>query len=263
MAIEVFNRYENKYMLDTRTFAQLELRLSDYMELDAFNKTHETYTITNLYYDTEDNHLIRSSLAKPKYKEKLRLRAYGVPDMDSQVYIEIKKKFRGLVNKRRSSLTLDEAYNFIRTSTPPAPMPYHNRQVLNEVDYMLHTHKLKPALYLAYNRRAYFGIGQHDIRVSFDRNIRSRRYDLALESGDYGKTLLERDQWLMEIKVAQSIPLWLCRLLSEYKIYPASFSKYGTEYKQMLANQIQQEAVHFIPGTNSKIYIPQRVAANI
>lgn len=113
MAIEVFNRYENKYLLDNEAYYKFYNQLLEYMELDDFNKQHEFYSITNLYYDTEHNTLIRNSLAKPKYKEKLRLRAYGVPNQDTKVYLEIKKKVFGLVNKRRTSLKLNEAYDFV------------------------------------------------------------------------------------------------------------------------------------------------------
>ncbi len=234
MAIEVFNRYENKYILDAATVPMLQSRLLEHMRPDAYNEDRETYTITNLYYDTPDSHLIRTSLAKPKYKEKLRLRAYGIAAPDAKVYVEIKKKVAGLVNKRRSALKLQEAYAFLESGILPKAQPYQNRQVLREIDYMLQIHALQPALYLAYDRRAYFGIAQPDLRISFDRKIRTRRYDLSLEAGDHGALLLAPDRWVMEIKVAQSIPFWLSRLLSDYQIYPASFSKYGTEYRQTL-----------------------------
>ncbi len=223
------------------------------MRLDAYNREKETYTITNLYYDTPDNHLIRTSLQKPKYKEKLRLRAYGVPDSDAKVYVEIKKKVAGLVNKRRSALKLDEVHAFLASGVLPEERPYQNRQVLREITYLLQNHDLCPALYLAYDRRAYFGIEQPDLRVSFDRNIRTRRYDLALEAGDYGTPLLDGNYWLMEIKVAQSIPVWLCKLLSEYQIYPISFSKYGTEYRKTLEEaNIPNFVYSFIPQITAR-----------
>ncbi len=256
MAIEVFNRYENKYMLDADTFEKLQNRLSDAMKLDAYNEKQETYPITNLYYDTPDNDVIRTSLQKPKYKEKLRLRAYGVPDSDAKVYVEIKKKVAGLVNKRRSALKLDEAYGFLTSAALPEERPDQNRQVLREINYLLQTHALRPALYLAYDRRAYFGIEQPDLRVSFDRNIRTRRFDLALEAGDYGAPLLDGDCWLMEIKVAQSIPIWLCRLLSEYQIYSTSFSKYGTEYQKTLeAAKSPRLVSHFFPQRAARPHV--------
>lgn len=237
MTIEVFNRYENKYLLGQDVLARLQERLSEYMELDEYNRQHETYTISNLYYDTPDSHLIRTSLQKPRYKEKLRLRAYGVPDADTKVYVEIKKKFRGLVNKRRSGLRLDEADEFLRTGNLPDAQPYQNRQVLREIAYMLEIYDLQPALYLAYDRKAFFGIGQHDLRISFDTNIRTRRDELSLTAGEHGTRLLPPGQWLMEIKTAQSIPRWLSAFLTENTIYPVSFSKYGAEYKQMLQNE--------------------------
>lgn len=238
MAIEVFNRYEQKYIVDTNTFLKLQDELPDYMELDTYNQLNETYSIANIYYDTDDSQLIRSSLAKPRYKEKLRLRAYGKPQADSRVYIEIKKKFSGLVNKRRSSIKLDDAYKFIASGVLPDFEPYMNQQVLCEIEYLLMQHKLSPKLFLSYDRKAYFSTGQHDLRISFDTNILTRRTDLKLESGIYGVPLLQKDKWIMEVKVSRSMPVWLAHLLAEYKIYPVSFSKYGTEYKHSLAGQV-------------------------
>jgi hypothetical protein len=230
--IETFNRYENKYLVSEKILTPLQRRLADYLEPDANNRTCATYAITNLYYDTADSHLIRTSLAKPKYKEKLRLRAYGVPESDAKVFVEIKKKVGGLVNKRRSAMKLHEAYGFLQSGAMPEICLGMNRQVVSEIAYILTTHDLQPSLYLAYDRRAY--VGESDLRVSFDTNIRTRRCDLRLEAGTGGDPLLTDDLWLMEIKVARSIPLWLCRLLSEYRIYPVSFSKYGVAYQQEL-----------------------------
>lgn len=242
MAIEVFNRYESKYLVDFDTLNKIQERLQDYMELDSYNKEHEFYTISNIYCDTEDNALIRNSLSKPQYKEKLRLRAYGVPDKDSKVYLEIKKKFSGIVNKRRTTLKLQEAYDFINTGIQPEIKKYMNRQVLNEIEYLLGFYELKPKVYLAYDRKAMFCRNQHDLRITFDTNIRSRRYDLKLEKGDYGEPLLEKNLCLMEIKAEKTLPLWLVRMLSENKIFKTSFSKYGKEYQNMLIkNRIEME----------------------
>jgi len=129
MAVEIFNLYENKYLLGSEIFVKLESRISDWMELDAYNKQYELYSIANIYYDTPDSHLIRTSLGKPKYKEKLRIRYYGTPDSASKVYVEIKKKVAGLTNKRRSAMTLGEAVRFLETGQPPALRPEMNAQV--------------------------------------------------------------------------------------------------------------------------------------
>lgn len=234
MAIEVFNRYEHKYLMDKKTYEKVISVMDKHMELDKYNKNHEFYTIANIYYDTMDNHLIRNSLSKPVYKEKLRLRAYGVPDMSTKVFLEIKKKYNGIVNKRRTTLKLNEAYKFVSSGKKPGEKDYMNKQVLNEIAYFLKIYDLEPKLYLAYDRLAYFEKGNPDLRISFDHNIRSRRYDVHLEDGDYGEALLDDNLYLMEIKTAKAKPMWLTHMLTDLNIKRNSFSKYGTEFKNAI-----------------------------
>lgn len=236
MAIEVFNRYENKYLMDTKAFYNIYNDLMAYMEPDENNRDDKFYTISNLYYDSEHHSLIRTSLAKPKYREKLRIRSYGVPGSEDKVYLELKKKVFGLVNKRRTALQLNEAYEFVRTGQAPAYRKGMNRQVMQEIEYFLSRYELQPMVYLAYDRIALFCKGNRDLRITFDTNIRSRRHDLKLEAGDYGEQLLERGQWLMEVKAEKTIPVWLSRMLSEHQMYRTSFSKYGNEYKKSIRN---------------------------
>jgi SPX domain protein involved in polyphosphate accumulation len=240
MAIEVFNRYENKYLLDHKAYLNFYNHLLEHMELDDYNKQHEFYSITNLYYDTPNDTLIRNSLSKPKFKEKLRLRAYGVPNKDAKVYLEIKKKVFGLVNKRRTALKLHEAYDFVRTGLEPEFKDYMNKQVINEITYFLQRYDLQPKVYLAYERKALFCKNSRDLRITFDTNIRSRRYDLKLERGTHGEPLVENGQWLMEVKAEKTVPMWLSRMLSEHEMYRTSFSKYGNEYKKMLKNSKEE-----------------------
>ena len=234
MAIEVFNRHEQKYLLDEDTFQKVIEVMDEYMMPDKYNVNHKPYTISNIYFDTEDDYLIRTSLSKPNYKEKLRLRSYGVPSNDSQVFLEIKKKFNDIVNKRRTVLKLSEAYNFISSGKPPELKEYMNTQVLKEIEYFLQVYRLKPKVYLAYDRIAYFEKYNNDLRISFDKNIRTRRYDVALEDGDYGEALLPDGVYLMEVKTSKAMPLWLTDMLAKYNIKKRSFSKYGTEFTHQL-----------------------------
>lgn len=152
MAIEVFNRYEKKYLLDEVTFKNLLNRISDYMELDKYNKNGQFYSISNIYYDTDDNRLIRSSIEKPVYKEKLRMRSYGTPNAHDKVFLEIKKKYNGIVNKRRTSIVLKDAYRYMENGTFPYETECLNRQVLKEIDYFRSIYDLKPKVYLSYDR---------------------------------------------------------------------------------------------------------------
>lgn len=232
MGIEIFNRYEKKFKLDIDTYKQLSERLADHLELDAFNKQNGFYTISNIYYDTPDNTLIQKSIEKPIYKEKLRLRSYGVPSKETKAYLEIKKKYDGIVNKRRTSMTVEDAARFVDSTTKPEIEDYHNTQVINEIAFLLKRYDLQPAIYIAYDRSAFFSKESRDLRITFDTNIRTRRYDLSLEAGDYGEPLIEDDTILMEIKAEKAFPVWLAQLLSEFELMPSSFSKYGYEYKK-------------------------------
>ncbi len=251
MAIEVFNRYEKKYRLTSEQAELMQRILDDRMSLDSYNKRDYTYRIKNIYYDTESDELIRHSLSKPKFKEKLRLRAYGDADENCPVYIEIKKKVNKLVNKRRSAMYIDEALEFLKSGVLPESRAHHNRQVLNEVAYMLGRYELHPAVYIAYDRRAYFSKDESDLRVSFDRSITTRRTALDFGSGDGGDQLLESGEWIMEVKTAYSMPMWLTRLLAEYEAYPSGFSKYGAEFKiaqkARVGNFSQEFAARFAP----------------
>ena len=236
MAIEVFNRFEHKYLLDKETYEKVIAVMDTHMEMDAHNKNYTPYTIANIYYDTEDDHLIRNSLSKPAYKEKLRLRSYGIPELSDWVFVEIKKKYNGIVNKRRTKLTLKDAMDFLASGTVPEYKPYMNGQVLKEISYFLKLYALEPKVYLAYDRIAYFEKNNPDLRISFDANIRARRYDLRPDLGDYGEPVLADELYLMEVKTALAKPLWLTHMLSQLQIRRTSFSKYGTEFRAYISD---------------------------
>lgn len=237
MAVEVFNRVERKYLLEEDVYEKLKKRLEEKMEVDSYNRGQKLYSIMNIYYDTPSDELIRNSLEHPVYKEKLRLRSYGVPQMEDLVFLEIKKKFGGIVNKRRTSLLLSEAYEYLHNEKKPMESCYSNQQVLREIDAFLKRYCLLPKVFLAYDRMAFFGREDKAFRVTFDTNLRTRREEVRLEKGMGGIQLLEEGIWLMEVKIMGASPLWFTHLLSEYQIYPVSFSKYGTEYKRYLLQQ--------------------------
>lgn len=239
MAIEVFNRVEKKYLIDEKKYDLFCEAIGTFMEYDRFCVNGEFYSINNIYYDTETNELIRRSIDKPPYKEKLRIRSYGVPNLDDKVFLEIKKKFKGVVNKRRTLIRLYRAYDFIDKGVMPKESEYINGQVINELKYFIDFYKPVPKLFLKYDRLAMFGREDENLRITFDKNITVRRKDLRLESGDYGDLLLKDNKILMEIKTINSFPLWLVDILSRYEIKNTSFSKYGTEYMKFIKNEME------------------------
>ena len=219
----VFKRYEMKYLITRSQFDFVLNGIAQYMQLDSYGHT----TIRNIYFDTDNFQLIRRSIEKPVYKEKLRIRSYKLVDSDSTVFVELKKKYNGVVYKRRVALPESLATNWVCGNTP-APC---DTQISREIDYFLsHYGNLQPAMFLSYERDAYFLKDGGDLRVTFDTNIICRRTDLSLCKEPYGHQVLPQDTVLMEIKCSGAIPLWLVDILSEAKIYKTSFSKYGRAY---------------------------------
>lgn len=221
----IFKRYEKKYLLSEKKYKLLRQRLQDKMCVDNYGKT----MICNIYFDTPDHQLIRASLEKPIYKEKLRLRSYGTPCENDTVYVELKKKYKGIVYKRRVNMELSTAkhylYDFEVVNEPS--------QITREVDWFMNFYKeLVPAMYISYSRVAMYGIKDPNLRVTFDSNISWREEELWLECGSWGYQLLQDSKRLMEIKIPGVIPLWLSHILDELEIYPTSFSKYGKGYEQ-------------------------------
>lgn len=235
MPITAFKRVELKFLLNRGQLNALLPDMEKYMQPDKYCQNGQWYSIFNVYYDTHDNALIRTSLSKPYHKEKLRMRSYTSPVSENdKVFLELKKKTGGIVHKRRAVLTLREATAFLEGKRP-APGGYMNEQVLDELDYFLRCNPVRPAAYIRYDRIAFFGKNDKNFRITFDSNIRTRREKVGLEQGDFGTPLLEKDSFLMEIKITGALPLWLADRLAELKIYKTRFSKYGTEYTHFRA----------------------------
>jgi VTC domain len=236
----VFKRREKKFLLTTEQFENVRRKIIDYgMVYDAYCKNGSIYSIYNIYFDDDNNSVIRrsSEKPKPKFKEKFRMRSYVVPTDEDDVFLEIKRKVTGVVVKRRVKLTYAQAKAFINHGERPETDDYLVNQVLNEIEYYFERNKVKPALYLSYERIAFFGADDPDFRVTFDRAITTRRTDLKLSSGSYGEQLLNPDEVLMEIKISGAIPKWFADILAEEKIYMTSFSKYGNEYSRFRGHE--------------------------
>lgn len=218
----VFQRLEKKYIITQEQKKLFLEKAGNRLKTDLYDAS----TICNIYFDTDQFALINRSIQKPPYKEKLRLRSYGILKSDSDIYLEIKKKYKGTVNKRRISLTLTQAQELLKHNK----LPNKSTQISTELAYFMNFYQPKPKIFIAYERNAWIGNEDKELRITFDTQLR-RRYDrLSFTDGDSGKLLLNKNQALMEIKVANAYPLWLTHILSEMKLYPTSFSKYGTAY---------------------------------
>lgn len=225
----IFKRYEKKYRLTLAQKEQLLSRMAKRLTPDP----HGRSTICSLYLDTPDYRLIRQSMEARTYKEKLRLRSYGTPTAQERVFLEIKKKYKGVVYKRRERMTLAEAKRYLTDGTKPV-----NSQIMREIDYAMAFYRHpRPSMLLCYERDAYYDKEDPNLRITFDTGIRYRAETLDLAEGTDGTAILPADAVLMEIKTAGAMPLWLSHLLDEHGIYPTSFSKYAHCYQHHLLHK--------------------------
>lgn len=228
----VFERHEIKYLLSETQVSSLQDAMKPYMTADTYGHT----TIRNIYFDTDTYRLIRHSLEHPTYKEKLRVRSYAPAGPEDPVFVELKKKYRSVVYKRRLSLSQETAIDCI-LHRKPLPDP---SQIASEIDYFCAYYQtLSPAVFLSYERDAYRALDGGDLRITVDQNILSRRTDFRLDSPLYGTPLLEPKTMLLEIKTSQGLPLWLTHWLTRNHLYKTSFSKYGAAYQRTIYSQDQ------------------------
>ena len=213
----IFRRVEKKYFITKEKADALRRELGDRIFADAHGKS----TINSLYLDTDSFLLIRNSMAAREYKEKLRLRSYGEMRPDGRVFFEIKKKFKGVVYKRRVDMTFAQALEYIKTGQKPT-----DSQIMREIDYAMNVYgKIRPSLMISCEREAYYFAEDPSLRLTFDYDIRYSVYPSQEQ-----KRVIDSDFAVMELKCDGAIPLWLSLVLDSHKIYPSSFSKYGRAY---------------------------------
>jgi hypothetical protein len=233
LAIATFKRYEKKYLISKEKLDEILPVLLQYMDLDEYCLGGNEYRIYSIYYDTVNHDVIRQNSSKPRYKEKMRLRSYyDKKDPEDKIFMEIKKKSNKVGNKRRIKLKIKEVDPFVNEGILPETKDYLSAQVAKELQYYFTCNRVAPARYVQYARLALFGKDNRDFRMTFDRNVRTRRCNFQFGESKEDELLLPDDMYIMEIKILGAMPLWLTHMLSEHQLYSRGFSKYGSKYKQ-------------------------------
>ena len=218
----IFKRYEKKYRLSAQEYNKFMSCIRDKLVPDKHGKS----TLCSLYLDTPSFRLIRDSIDAISYKEKLRLRSYGVPTNDKKIFFEIKKKYKGVVYKRRVSMSKSESFEYIESGKMPI-----QSQIMREIDYLMHFYdQPKPNVCILCEREAYFLQEDGNIRLTFDKNLRYRFGFPTEENINEGTPIVNDGEYILEIKTPGAMPIWLAHTLSECEIYPAKFSKYAHAY---------------------------------
>ncbi len=243
MSQDIFERIEKKYRITAAQKEAVLREIGDRLLEDQFCRG----TIQSLYLDTPDHLIIRNSIeakGRSVYKEKLRVRSYGTPGREDKVFFELKKKFKGIVYKRRICVTLEEAERYLSDGTCPK-----DSQIMKEIDYAMDFYgRPKPAVMICYEREAYSIKGHPALRITFDSNVRYRDRELSLGKGSQGLAIIGKEEYLLEVKSDGAIPVWLSEILDRNRVYPSSFSKYGTAYRM-----IREKATEITGGAQANV----------
>ena len=224
MAITIIDRMEQKYFISSEKYNKLMSLINDKLVKDKYFDER----IYNVYFDNDEYDLIIKSLDKPVYKEKIRLRSYSKANLNTRVFLEVKKKFDGHGNKRRVDINYLEAKNYIDKNI----IPDTNKQIMMELDYIFKKNDLKPKISLTYDRLSYAFKEDETYRITFDTNIRFSNKKLDLIDLDDEECLFD-DGYIMEVKTLKGYPVWFINALSNLKIYPVSYSKVGEAYLRL------------------------------
>ena len=230
MAKEIFNRFEIKFQMDTEKYQKLMDRIEPHFITDAYGDEDGFYSVSNLYFDTHDNFFHEQNINREVFRQKLRIRVYGDVELEDNCFVEIKKKYKGVSNKRRTGMRLCDAYRFLEMfdCTGDCDINFSNTLVMKEINHFRNFYSLKPKEVISYDRKALYGKDDLDLRVTFDKNLRKREDDFRLESRGKGDLFMPCDCVMMEVKVSECIPLWFVKVLNEFELVGGKFSKYST-----------------------------------
>lgn len=232
--VNKFERKEIKFILSISEYNNLLEEMSKFMKIDKYGKV----LISNVYFDTPNYKLIRQSIDKPLYKEKLRVRSYG--DNHEKLFVELKKKYKGIVYKRRFVTFYEEVESFLVNKEEIE----NKTQIIKEIDYFIKFHEnILPAFYLSYEREAFYGIENEDFRITFDHNIKARNNDVFNFEYKKGFLVLPEDKVVLEVKTNEGFPTWLKDFFNKNNIKKQSFSKYGEAYKKAI---LRKEDLNYV-----------------
>ncbi len=235
-----FKRYEIKYLLTDEQRDRLRILMDHHMVPDEWGPS----TVCNVYYDTPTHVLVRRSAEHPDYKEKVRVRSYGVAKPGDPVFVELKKKYDGVVYKRRCAMDADRVPTFLAGHDRPTT------QIERELDFTCKRYGgLVPSFFIAYDREAFYATDDHEFRMTFDTRVRSRTTNLRLDATDEAEQFLEDGLNLLEVKAGGAVPLWLVEFFSGEGIYKTRFSKVGMAWERELKEELERarRARHLTP----------------
>jgi SPX domain protein involved in polyphosphate accumulation len=199
------------------------------MDIDSNGNQNGRYSISSLYYDSEEYRCYWEKENGVKNRRKLRIRHYesdsDLTDM-TPVFVEIKQRIDRVTQKRRVRLPYIDALRLCNDRQIPDCDP-EDQPIIDEVFVLLWQYNLIPASIVSYERQAFMGtIYDAGLRVTFDTTLATQIHPLHLHQKQANLPILPPDRVVMEIKVNERIPHWLTELIAEHNLQINRISKY-------------------------------------
>ncbi len=241
-----FERYECKYIIPAALRQPIKDHIACYTRPDRYTERNPDggYLITSLYLDTPylSFHLAKSR--KDLNRFKLRIRIYD-DQLDGPVFFEIKRKIKGIINKRRVMIRHRDwaAHMHGGDALRQDATTARDANAIEEFLSLMDRWQAFPAVLVKYSREAYQGEIDDYSRVTFDSRLLCRRAsDFRFAGGTVGwsaiddPTAVERlySGVVLELKFANRAPLWMVDLVQRFGLQLRGFSKYSTSVEQTL-----------------------------
>lgn len=233
-------RYERKYLVPNRDLEALRKSFEPFVEPDVFadqNSKYPEYTVRSIYLDSPQLNSLMEKVEGLEIRRKLRIRGYDqLDDNNTDVFLEIKRKEGNRIAKNRALIpfaSLKEIleWGFDENTTKIL----QNRKMLDDGSrfmFQMKRNHQQPVNLIVYDREPYHGKFDPGIRITFDKNVRSRfrpGFEDLFADSDF--TNIWPEHFVLEIKYFEPpMPRWAKHIVQEYKLSSQALSKYAEGY---------------------------------
>lgn len=224
-------RYELKFYIPEDLIPHVLEFSKNHTQLDPYtDKKKKEYCVRSLYLDTDDFNFYYEKLDGLKVRKKLRVRVYNEHQENVKGFLEIKRRFENCIFKERMSLPYSEIKKLIKNPEIQDITFEESRNgklVLGRFIYNVVKFNLKPTIAVVYERKAYVGKVDPEVRLTLDMNVRIKPVDEIGEiyTESNLKHILGRNV-ILELKFNDFMPRWMSNLVKHLSIKPESISKY-------------------------------------
>lgn len=247
-------RLEYKYLVPLCLIDELRAAMMPYVCYDAFcrDRPQRQYTVRSIYYDNRRFDCYYEKFDGFRLKKKLRIRGYNTPQPDSIVFLEIKRKQEDFISKSRAPVRWQQVGKLFGGYDSSGLLPFEPGSAAAEAAsrffYNYHRRRMLATVLIAYEREAFFGRFDPMLRLTFDKNVRSRMYpQLGALFEDREMKFVMPESFVFELKFYMRLPLWVRDLIRRFELQRLAISKYA------MGIDVQRLEKKFIRGVGHRV----------